>query len=142
MNVQNYPNLRAAASLGIAGVVTTAYIPIAGAVQASFFLLATDGTIPVSAVIQVRKGGGAPVIAAVGVGLTVFGTLGALNAGGIPITVTADRAQAGQAPCIPSWDEARIVFTGNATTAIPGLSIQGQVIDVDPTPDTLAAPSA
>lgn len=141
MGVQNYPNLRAAANLAATVVVSTTAIPISGATQASFFLLATNANVPASAAIEVRKGGGAWVPAAAGIGLTVYGTLGALNAGGIPLTVTPDKAQAGEGSAIPSWDEARITVTGHATLVVNGLSIQGQVIGASAV-DTNTAPSA
>jgi hypothetical protein len=100
-------------------------LPIAGAQHVSFHLAASDATIPASATVELRKSSGTWIAAGSATGVTLAGSIAALNAGGIPFIV---HPSAGQMFSIPSWDEARITVLGHATINVPNFSIQGQVV--------------
>ena len=133
LKYDEYPRLRVPATLAaVPGpTYTSPSIPIKGAVQASFHLFATNGNIPSSYDLQVRRAGHGFItaIGAVGIGVVanVPGGTTPLNGPGAVVILSIDPLTP-TLKSMPSWDEVRLIVNPHATLDITGFAVEAQVI--------------
>jgi hypothetical protein len=131
LKYEEFPKLRVAANLGATVTVVLPAISIKGAVQAAFYLFATNANIPASYILEVRRSGHGWVST---VGASGLGVSAAVPGGAVPLNGAGAVALLGIDPTnatlksMPVWDEAQLTIVGHATLTITGLAVEAQVM--------------